>query len=72
MADKLLKTYSIGSQSFYCENCVSTRFSPTTTIRIFESGIQVEINKCDVCKKEQQTEYFKGPTIRLQNSDEEV
>gem|GEM_PF-5422706 len=67
--DKCVRTYSISSRGFYCERCNAIRGSINTTIRVYASGIEVQIDHCDDCGQEQQTEFFKGPTIRIETKE---
>ncbi len=68
--DKVKTTYSYSAKSFFCEACGGTRLSTNTTIRIYKSGREVQVDHCEVCKYEQTTEYWRGPTVRIQNGSD--
>ena len=71
LKDKVIKTINLGSSGFFCENCLCSRNSTNTTIRIYKSGIETQIDHCAECKVTQETEYIKGPTLRVENKDEQ-
>lgn len=67
--DKVVKTYSIGASSFFCENCGHSTHSTNTTMRIYKSGAEVQVDHCEDCKVTQETEFIKGPTTRVKNKE---
>jgi len=65
-----IKTIHLGTRPMWCENCGGLTYSSKTTLRIYRGGKEVQLDKCEDCNKTQETEYFKGPSTRIQNKDE--
>ena len=66
---KPVKTISIGSAGFFCENCGRSATSTNTTLRVYKDGREVQIDHCGECKVTQETEFWRGPTTRVQNKE---
>lgn len=65
--EKPLRTFSISSGTMWCESCERTTFAKWTTTRIYKGGREVERQLCSECNNTQETEYFKGPTVKIKN-----
>lgn len=64
---KAVKTISIGARAMWCESCVRTTHSTKSTLRIHKNGTEIQIDHCAECKSTQETEYIKGPSVKIRN-----
>jgi len=48
----------------WCDWCGSS-YSVQTTIRITSDGHEILMEYCGHCMRKSETEYFKGPTIKI-------
>ncbi len=62
-----IDTTHIKSGSMWCETCETSTSALYTTTRFYKGGREVEVQKCSECTNVQETEYFKGPTVRIKN-----
>jgi hypothetical protein len=52
----------------WCENCQTPSFSLQTTVRITKDGKEILIQHCGRCMTRIETEFVKGPTIRVEEA----
>ena len=49
----------------WCHNCEQISFAKKSTIRLTEDGHEIIVQICGSCNRKSETEYYKGPTIRI-------
>lgn len=65
--DKVLEETQRGEMAMWCETCNRQTVSRHTMFRLYRSGYEVRIDNCTDCGNRQETEYIKGPTVRIKN-----
>lgn len=67
--DTLIKEVTQQGGGFWCESCNAVRTATKIVRHIFKSGRELQVSWCGECGSREETEFFKGPTVRIKNRE---